>query len=240
MPYVMAGFPDLDSSIRVAHACVSGGCDILELGIPFSDPLADGPVIQAAATRALQQGTTLAASLDVCEAVSGRVPVVLMVYANAVFACGVSRFADRAAKAGACAVIVPDLPYEHSLELREALDSRGLAWVSLVAPNTQPKRAAMLAQSSRGFVYAVSTTGTTGERKQLAPQISETVGRIKCAADIPVAVGFGVSTPDHARTVASLSDGVIVGTRLVRAADEGGPDEVLRVVSELAQGLSLP
>jgi tryptophan synthase alpha chain len=239
MPYVMAGFPDLESSTRIAEACVEGGCDIVELGIPFSDPLADGPVIQAAATRALAQGTTLTGALDVCEAVSARIPVVLMVYANVVLACGPSRFAARAARAGASAVIVPDLPYEHAGELRAALADNGLAWVALVAPNTPPARAAILAQSSQGFVYAVSTTGTTGERSELAPEISETVRHIKNAADIPVAVGFGVSTPSHARTVASVADGVIVGTRLVRAADEGGAQEVRRVVDELAQGLSL-
>jgi tryptophan synthase alpha chain len=238
MPYLMAGFPDLDTSLAVGEACADAGADLLELGVPFSDPLADGPVIHAAATRALAAGATLQGVLRVCEGLSQRLPVVLMVYANAIVTRGVDAFVDIIAAAGAAGLIVPDLPHDEADELRAACDSRGIALVPLVAPNTSHDRLATIAADARGFIYTVSLTGITGERKQLAPELSDTVARVSAASTVPVAVGFGISTSEQASMVADIADGVIVGSRIVRAAEEGGPEAVREVVEELADALS--
>jgi tryptophan synthase alpha chain len=237
MPYLMGGYPDLESSALAGEAAVDAGADLIELGVPFSDPLADGPVIHAAGTEALAAGATLHGVLGVCERLSTRVPVVLMVYANVVFASGAEAFALRAAAAGAAGLIVPDLPYDEGSELRAACDAEGLALVPLVAPATTAERTAEIGAGARGFVYAVSVAGTTGERDALAPGLTATVERIRAASDLPVAVGFGISTSEQAQAVAELADGVIVGSRIVRAAGDGGPEEVGRVVAELARAL---
>ncbi len=237
MPYLMAGFPDLGTSREVGEACIDSGANLLELGVPFSDPLADGPVIHAAATEALKAGATLHGVLRVCESLADQVPVVLMVYANAVLAGGDSAFVERAAAAGAAGLIVPDLPHDEAGGLREVCDAHGLALVPLAAPNTPPERLAQIAADARGFVYTVSVAGTTGERTELPPELRDTVKRVRDAASVPVAVGFGISTADHARQVAEVADGVIVGSRVVRAAGEGGADAVAGVVAELASAL---
>ena len=237
MPYLMGGFPDLDASRAVGEACIDAGANLLELGVPFSDPLADGPVIHAAATDALAAGATLHGVLRVCESLAEQVPVVLMVYANAVLAGGDSAFVERAAAAGAAGLIVPDLPHDEATSLREACDASGLALVPLAAPNTPPERLERIAADARGFVYTVSVAGTTGERSELPPELRDTVQRVKDASEVPVAVGFGISTPEQARQVAEIADGVIVGSRVVRAAGEGGPDAVAEVVAELAGAL---
>ncbi|HWH44088.1 MAG TPA: tryptophan synthase subunit alpha [Thermoleophilaceae bacterium] len=237
MPYVMGGFPDVDSSRAVAEACIDAGADVLELGIPFSDPLADGPVIHAAAVEALRSGATTEAVLGVCAAVSGRVPVVLMVYANVVLSRGVGDFASRAAAAGAAGLIVPDLPHDEAADTRAACDERGIALVPLVAPTTTEERVADIGRDARGFVYAVSLSGTTGEREVVAEGIGAMVERVRAATEVPVAVGFGISSGEQARQVAAMADGVIVGTRVVRAAGEGGACEAGAVVADLAAAL---
>jgi tryptophan synthase alpha chain len=238
MPYLMGGFPDNDTSLAAAEAAADAGADLIELGIPFSDPLADGPVIHDAATRALAAGATPYGVLNVCERVSGRLPVVLMVYANVVLTAGAEAFALRAASAGAAGLIVPDMPHDESAELRAACDAEGLALVPLVAPTSTPERIAEIGADARGFVYAVSLTGTTGERDSVAEGLAAMVARVRGSAEVPVAVGFGISTGEQARAVAEIADGVIVGTRIVRAADEGGPAAVGVVVDELAAALS--
>jgi tryptophan synthase alpha chain len=256
MPYLMAGFPTLEESVLIGEACVDAGADLLELGVPYSDPLADGPVIHAAATRALAAGASMSGVLEVARALAPRVPVVLMCYANMVFAPGADAFVGRLARTGACGVIVPDLPLEESSEVREACDSRGLALVPLVAPTTAGERLAAIGASARGFLYTVSVVGTTGEREALQARFGDVVRRAKASTEVPVALGFGISTPTQARQAADAgADGVIVGTRLVRAAAEqergapgrhdrpreGGRDPagaVGAVVSELATGLS--
>jgi tryptophan synthase alpha chain len=237
MPYLMGGFPDLGTSRAVGEACIDSGANLLELGVPFSDPLADGPVIHAAATEALRAGATLHGVLRVCESLAEQVPVVLMVYANVVLAGGDGAFVERAAAAGAAGLIVPDLPHDEAGGLREACDSNGLALVPLAAPNTPGERLAQIAADARGFVYTVSVAGTTGERSVLPPELRDTVQRVRDAASVPVAVGFGISSAEHARQVAEIADGVIVGSRVVRAAGEGGPDVVAEVVAELASAL---
>jgi tryptophan synthase alpha chain len=237
MPYLMGGYPDLDASAESGLAAAAAGADLIELGIPFSDPLADGPVIHAAANEALERGATPHGVLRVCERVSAQVPVVLMVYVNVVLNAGPAAFALRAAAAGAAGLIVPDLPHDESGEVRAACDAEGLALVPLVAPTTTAERMAEIGASARGFVYTVSVTGTTGERDELPPELAATVARAKSASEAPVAVGFGISKPEQASAVADLADGVIVGSRMVRAAGDGGAAAVGAVVAELADAL---
>jgi tryptophan synthase alpha chain len=223
MPYMMAGFPDRESSLAIAGAYVDAGADLIELGVPFSDPLADGPTIHAAATAALEAGATLDTALEVCGSVSDRVPVVLMAYANMVLAHGgAAAFAGRAAAAGAAGAIVPDLPLDEADEVRAALAGAGLALVPLLAPTTPPSRRARICAAAQGFVYVVSTVGTTGERSSLPAGLADMVAAAKRDAATPVAVGFGIGTPEQSARVGEVADGVIVGSRLVRAAGEAG------------------
>jgi tryptophan synthase alpha chain len=238
MPYLMGGFPDVEASRAIGLACADAGADLVELGIPFSDPLADGPVIHAAGTHALAAGVTPGDVLGVCESLAERLPVMLMVYANLVLANGGTAFVDRAAGAGAAGLIVPDLPHDEAAEARAACDARGLALVPLVAPTTTDERLREVGEDARGFVYTVSLTGTTGERAELPPELRATVERVRAATTVPVAVGFGIATAEQARAVAELADGVIVGSRLVRAAGEGGATAVGEAVAELAAALA--
>jgi tryptophan synthase alpha chain len=241
MPYVMAGFPSMAESLRIGEACVDSGADVIELGVPYSDPLADGPVIHAAGTRALAAGATMAGALEVAHGLAERVPVVLMCYANMVFAPGVEAFVERLRAAGACGLIVPDLPQGEASEALAACDAHGLALVPLLAPTTTPERLAAIGARARGFLYTVSVVGTTGEREAVAERLGEIVARAKASTDVPVAIGFGISTPQQAGEAADAgADGVIVGTRLVRAAAESGDPAraVGELVGELATGLA--
>jgi tryptophan synthase alpha chain len=223
MPYMMAGFPDRESSLAVAASYVDSGADLIELGVPFSDPLADGPTIHAAATDALANGATLATALEVCRSVDGRVPVVFMVYANMVLAHGgPAGFARLAAAAGAAGAIIPDLPLGESEDVADAFAAAGLALAPLVAPTTPPERRAEICRAARGFVYLVSTVGTTGERAEAPPELAGLLAATKAEAETPVAVGFGIGTPAQVGEVGRIADGVIVGSRLVRAAGEAG------------------
>ncbi len=223
MPYMMAGFPEAETSLAIATAYAEAGADLIELGVPFSDPLADGPTIHAAATAALAAGASLAGALEICGSVAERVPVVLMVYANMVLAGGgAEEFADRAAGAGAVGLIVPDLPLGEADQLAAALAAKGLALVPLVAPTTPPLRRAEICAAASGFIYVVSTLGTTGERAELAAALAAQLAATRRAASVPVAVGFGISSPAQAAQVGALADGVIIGSRLVRAAAEAG------------------
>jgi tryptophan synthase alpha chain len=222
MPYLMGGYPDFDTSAAVAEAYADAGADLVELGVPFSDPLADGPVIHTAATRALAGGATLDSTLRLCEHIASRVPVVPMIYANMALAHGAEPFARSLADAGAAGAIVPDLPIDESTEIAGALSSAGLALVPLIAPTTPPERRTRIAGEGGGFVYLVSDNRTTGEREELPPHLAELVESVKADSPIPVAVGFGIGTPDQAARVGALADGVIIGTRLVRIAGEAG------------------
>jgi tryptophan synthase alpha chain len=223
MPYMMAGYPDRESSLAVAAAYADSGADLIELGVPFSDPLADGPTIHAAATDALAAGATLETALEVCASVSDRLPIVLMAYSNMVLSQGgAAAFAARALEAGACGAIVPDLPLEEAAEIRETFQAEGLALVPLIAPTTPPPRRAEICAAAGGFVYLVSTVGTTGERKEVPQALSGLLAGVKAESELPVAVGFGIGTPQQAAEVGRLADGVIVGSRLVRAAGEAG------------------
>ncbi len=223
MPYLMGGYPTLEDSLRIGEACVRAGADLLELGMPYSDPLADGPVIHAAGTAALAAGANVAGVLELARGLAPSVPVVLMCYANMVLAPGADAFLARLAQTGACGLIVPDLPLEESAEIRSACDAHGVALIALIAPTTPPERRAAIGELARGFHYTVSVVGTTGERfeSSLSERFGEILTRARASTGVPVALGFGISTPEQARTAADAgADGVIVGTRLVRAAGD--------------------
>ncbi len=226
MPYLMGGFPDAATAAAVIDAYAEAGADLIELGVPFSDPLADGPVIHAAGTRALAGGATLASVLELCGRVAERVPVVPMCYANMVLARGADRFAALLRDAGAAGAIVPDLPLDEEAELRAAIEGAGLALVPIVAPTTPAPRRAAICERASGFVYAVSDTRVTGERDRLPAGLAEFVEAVRAEAPVPVAVGFGIASPEQAAAVGRIADGVIVGSRLVRAVGEAaGPRE---------------
>lgn len=241
MPYLMGGFPDLDTSFQIGRACVQAGADLLEVGVPFSDPLADGPVIHAAGTAALRAGATVHGVLKLAgELASEGVPVVVMCYANQVFRRGIEWFADELTRLGLSGLIVPDLPLEEADGALRACDERGLALVPLAAPTTPEGRLARIGARARGFLYLVSLTGTTGERATVARALPGLLARARARTAVPVAVGFGIATAAQARAAADAgADGVIVGTRLVRAAAEGSPPAaaVGEVVAELACAL---
>ena len=227
MPYMMGGFPDPASSLAIARASVEGGADLIELGVPFSDPLADGPVIHEAATRALAEGVGLEDVLEICTAVSGDVPVILMAYTNMILSgSGPVDFAARAREAGAVGVIVPDLPLGTDESIRADLETAGLSVVPLVAPTTEPERREGICGVATGFVYVVSDVGTTGERSEVPAHLSELVDDIASRSDVPVAVGFGIGSPEQAAEVGRIADGVIIGSRLVRLVSEAGEGEV--------------
>ncbi|MGI8845121.1 MAG: tryptophan synthase subunit alpha [Thermoleophilaceae bacterium] len=237
MPYLMGGRPGVEESKACCLAAADAGADLIELGVPFSDPLADGPVIHEAGTRALQAGITPSQVLEVCEAASARIPVVMMVYANLVLARGAEDYVRRAAEAGACGLIVPDLPHDEAPEVRAVCDSHGLALVPLVAPTTTAARLADIGRDGRGFIYVVSLSGTTGERAEIGSDLPSMVERTRTSTALPVAVGFGISTAEQAAEVGTIADGVIVGSRIVRAAEAGGAAAVGSVVRELAEAL---
>jgi len=221
MPYLMAGFPDFKVSLEIGLACVRAGADILELGVPFSDPLADGPVVHAAGTRALAAGSTIERVLELAGALTPEVPVVLMCYVNPVLARGPVAFAAALARAGISGLIVPDLPLEEAPEVLEACSEAGVALIPLVAPTTTDARLTSIGARASGFVYAVSLTGTTGERQALSATFGPLISRARLHTTVPVALGFGIGTPDQAVQAAQAgADGVIIGSRLVRAAGE--------------------
>jgi len=232
MPYMMAGFPDLERSRGIARAYVDGGADLVELGVPFSDPLADGPVIHAAGVAALRARVHVADALSVAREMAAEVPVVVMCYANLVLARGLERFMDMLVEVGASGLIVPDLPMEEAPATLQACDERGLALVPLVAPTTPDERLESIGARARGFVYTVQVTGTTGERAALDGGLPAVVARARAHTEVPVAVGFGIGTPEQASAAADAgADGVIVGSRLVRAAGES--DDPAAAVGEL-------
>ena len=244
MPYLMGGFPDLEATVAIGAACADAGADMLELGVPFSDPLADGPVIHAAGTRALANGATLHGVIDAAGRIAERLPVVLMCYVNLVLARGPERFADELARAGVSGLIVPDMPLGEDAAVREACDAAGLALVPLIAPTTPDDRMAAIADRARGFLYTVSVLGTTGERAGVDASLASVLARAKAHSPVPVAVGFGISRPEQAAAAADAgADGIIVGSRLVRAAGEAadaGDDAaaaVGAVVATLANAL---
>ena len=229
IPYITAGDPAPQYTVGFMHALVDAGADVIELGVPFSDPMADGPVIQAAASRALEVGTTPAAVLEMLAGLKGELtmPVVLFTYSNPLLNVGMEKFCADAAAAGAAGLVVPDLPLEEAEKLSPIAAARGLDLVLLVAPTTPAERMGRIAAASRGFTYMVSVTGVTGERAQMESRVAGLVGQLKAMGPTPVAVGFGISGPQQAIEVRSWgADGAIVGSALVKrmaqAKAEGG------------------
>lgn len=242
--YVMAGDPDLATSREMALACAAGGADILEIGMPFSDPIADGKTIQGAGERALRAGTTIASCLALAAEVRRRTPaaIALMGYVNPVLAYGEERFLDGCAAAGVDAVILPDLPPEEAGPFRAAAAARGVKLVFLLAPTSTPARVAAACDAATGFVYFVSVTGVTGARTTLPADLGAKVKAVRARSRVPVVVGFGVGTPAQARTVGRLADGVVVGSAIVQRIAEGGSrkvraERVRRFVRSLAKAL---
>jgi tryptophan synthase alpha chain len=227
MPYLMGGFPSSAESLRIARAYVDGGADLIEFGLPFSDPLADGPVIHGAAVDALAAGAVIEDLLGGIAEVADDVPVLAMTYFNIIHARGVERFLGRCREVGVSGLIVPDIPLEESDVLLEPCDRHGLALIQLIAPTTPDERIAAICARARGFIYTVAVTGTTGERSADAEGLAILVDRVRAHTDLPIAVGFGISEPEQAARVGEVADGAIVGSRLVRAvreASERGED----------------
>jgi tryptophan synthase alpha chain len=220
--YVTAGDPSLDATARLAVEMDRRGADVVELGVPFSDPLADGPVVQRAAQRALAGGTTLAGVLDCVARVRAEVqaPIALLTYYNPLLAFGLAAFADRAAKAGVDGVLVADLPPEEAAPLATEADRVGLDVVHFVAPTSTRERVRLIARQSRGFIYLVSLTGVTGERSELPKDLGEQVRALRLVTTKPVCVGFGIGRPEQVAAVGRLADGVIVGSAIARLVEE--------------------
>ncbi|MFL5263646.1 MAG: tryptophan synthase subunit alpha [Anaeromyxobacteraceae bacterium] len=238
--YVMGGDPDLATSRAAALACAEAGADLVEIGMPFSDPSADGPTIQRAAERALEGGTTVADCLAVAEAVRARsdVRIALMGYVNPVLSYGLDRFFADAARSGVDAVILPDVPPEEAGEIRALASGAGVKVIFLLAPTSTPARRKAAAEAASGFLYFVSVTGVTGARRALADDLAAQVADVRAASPVPVVVGFGVGTAEQAHEVAALADGVVVGSAIVsRLAGPGSRKERVERVRRFVRGL---
>lgn len=231
VPYLTAGDPDLAATEEFAAALADGGADVIELGIPFSDPLADGPVLQRAAERALAAGTRVAGVLDAASRIAARgLPVVLMTYANPVARRGWAAFARDAASAGVRGIILTDVPPEEAGEFLPVAADAGLATVFLVAPTSDDARLAAAVRATTGFLYCVSRLGVTGASASLSDAFLPVLARVRAVSDVPVGVGFGIATPEHAREAGRVADGVIVGSRLV-ALTEDAPTRAAAAVA---------
>ncbi|MBI1736381.1 MAG: tryptophan synthase subunit alpha [Candidatus Rokubacteria bacterium] len=232
-PYFTAGDPSLDVTRRLVLEAVRRGADLVELGVPFSDPIGDGPVIQRASARALASGTTLMRVLETVTELRREIdtPIVLMTYYNPVLAFGLKAFAETATKVGVDGVIVPDLPPDEADPFAAEADPVGLDLVYLVAPTSTPARMRMIARKSRGFVYVVSLTGVTGERQELPKDLADQIRKLRAVTTKPLCVGFGVGRPEQAAAVGRLADGVIVGSAIVRLVEQraGSPTLVTDV-----------
>ncbi len=243
--FITAGDPDIPTTQDIFSAVEEGGADIIELGVPFSDPLADGPVIQASAQRALKSGTTLKKIIGLVSDIrkKSELPIVLMTSYNPVWAYDPEQFVQDAKNAGVDGMIVPDLPPEEAGEFEADCQSNGIDLIYLVAPTSTPERVSWIGGKSRGFIYYVSLTGTTGVRSGLAEGVKAKVAAIKNATPLPVLIGFGISNSDNAREAADISDGVIVGSAIVRLIEEAGSNEerLIRVrefVSQIKQAIT--
>jgi len=247
MPYFTAGDPSLAETRRLVAAAERAGADVIELGVPFSDPIADGPVVQRAGTRALAAGASLPRVLELVAGLRAdgvTLPIALMTYYNPVLAFGLKSFARTAVDAGADAVIVPDLPYEEADPLREQTEPAGLDLVQFVAPTSPAARVKAIARLARGFIYVVSVLGITGERRALPPELDAQVRTLRLVTTKPVCVGFGVSTPEQVAAVGKVADGVIVGSAIVRLIERhtGDPaliDEVAKFIAALKAPLRI-
>jgi len=238
IPYIMAGDPSLPATSEYIFELEESGADIIELGVPFSDPLADGPTIQAAAERSLSKGTTLKKVLNLVQDVRKEttIPLILMTYFNPVFRFGISRFAEEAASRGVDGVIIPDLIPDEAGDFIKAARKHGLDTIFLLAPTSTPERISKVASASSGFIYYVSITGITGSRISVNREMRKSVGAIRTCSKLPVAVGFGISNPEEAASVSAFADGIIVGSAIVKLIAK--KRNIKRFVKELKGAIS--
>ncbi len=242
IPFITAGDPDLETTAAALEVLDRNGADFIELGIPYSDPLADGPIIQAAATRALQRGTRLEPVLKMLQSVSPRLkaPIILFTYYNPILNCGIAVFLQQIAQAGVKGLVVPDLPIEEAAELLRLAANLGIAVILLVAPTSSRERITAIAQQSQGFIYLVSVTGVTGTRSSLDPRVQNLLQNLRSVTDKPIGLGFGISNPDQARQVRDWgADAVIVGSAFVQHLATGTPAEGLRAIATLCRNLKV-
>ena len=236
--YITAGHPDRARSLALLRGIADAGADVIELGVPFSDPLADGPVIQASSQRALEQGMTFDGVLELASDAAVSVPLVLFSYLNPIVAAGPTAL-TRAAAAGIHGLLVTDLPVGGDLELEREIGESPLAFIRLVAPTTPATRMAEIAKHGSGFVYLISRLGVTGMQSEIASGLAETIERLRSVTTLPVCVGFGISGPEQAKSVAKMADGVIVGSAVVRAA-ETSVDEAVKLVRAMRKAIDEP
>ncbi len=239
VPYIMGGFPDMETSSLVFSTLIQAGCEIVEIGVPYSDPLADGPTIQRAAEAALAGGTTTDSVLKMIGEITKdhEVSPVLMVYYNLIYRYGLERFARAAKEVGVEGVIVPDLTIEESADWKRVAAEYEIDTIFLAAPTSAPERLNKIVDGSTGFVYAVSLTGVTGARTELPSDLAAFIERVKEPTTLPVAVGFGVSQPEQARQIARFADGVIVGSALIDLIDTVPREQLVNEVGAFASGL---
>ncbi|MBD2727471.1 tryptophan synthase subunit alpha [Nostoc sp. FACHB-892] len=242
IPFITAGDPDLETTAKALQVLDQSGADIIELGIPYSDPLADGPVIQAAATRALQRGTKLEQVLEMLQGITPKLrsPIILFTYYNSILHRGIDKFLSSIAAAGVAGLVVPDLPLEEAAGLLEPAKKMGIDVVLLVAPTSDAQRIEAIAHSSLGFIYLVSVTGVTGVRSQLENRVSDLLKQIRSVTDKPIGVGFGISEAAQARQVKDWgADAAIVGSAFVKRLAEGSPEQGLNAIAQFCQSLKV-
>ena len=239
IPYITAGFPDPTATVAIMEAAADAGADVIELGIPFSDPLADGPTIQRSSFIALQKGTTVDTVLDALRTFRARrdTPTVLFTYLNPVLQRGLGEFCHEAAEAGADGLLLTDLPVGCDPEMEEQVKSAGLDWIRLLAPTTPQERVPLVAQGSSGFLYYISRTGVTGARTELRSELAAEVAALREVVTLPIAVGFGISTPEQARMVSLAADGVVVGSALIARLEREGVAGAAAFLAALRQGM---
>ncbi len=235
VPYVTAGYPDPGATLALLQGLEGAGADLVEVGVPFSDPMADGPIIQRSSQVALEHGMTFDRVLELVDRARLSIPVVLFSYLNPIVAAGRDAL-QRAADAGVHGLLLTDLPVGADPEREEWLGDGPLSFIRLVAPTTPVERMRLIARHGSGFVYLISRLGVTGVQEALPPALPQTVQRLRDATDLPICVGFGISRPEQARTVATLADGVVVGSAIVRAAGDG-VTPALELIRELRQGM---
>jgi len=236
--FVTAGYPSIEATLEIVPALVEGGADIVELGVPFSDPLAEGPTIQRSSFAALKSGVTPKVCLDVARKLRLRgveAPLILMGYYNPILAYGIEAFCSDAAEAGADGFIVVDLPPEESADFQRECEKHNLRLIYLLAPTSSPERIARVAEIGSGFVYCVSVTGTTGARDELPERLSEFVERVRTCTDLPIAVGFGISQHKHFQSVGRIADAAVIGSAIIDVIDGGDPSQAAARVKEYAE-----
>ncbi len=240
IPFITAGDPNLETTAKALQVLDQSGADLIELGVPYSDPLADGPVIQAAATRALQRGTRLESVLEMLKTVSPtlKAPIILFTYYNPILHYGIEAFLQQIYQAGARGLVVPDLPLEEAQTLLQPAQELGIEVTLLVAPTSPTERIEAITRQSQGFIYLVSVTGVTGMRSQVQSRVEDLLQQMRTVTDKPIGVGFGISEPQHARQVRDWgADAVIVGSAVVKRLAEGTPEEGLQAIGQFCQDL---